>query len=175
METARKFRTYFHSFADVLMFMRIYFFITALPLLVRFLTLSQLMGALTWRVSGFCRNRDDNAYREKIVRFTDYILKRDFWIYRNTCLKRSLVLYYFLLEVVPDIHICFGVRLKKDEAYQDRQKELDGHAWLIHNGEFFLESNPDITSTYAVTYCFPGDLLKQGTVRQGHCESISRK
>jgi hypothetical protein len=60
--------------------------------------------------------------------------------------------------VIPDIHICFGVRLKKNVAAHEKQKGLEGHAWLINNGRIFLERNPDIGRIYTVTYCFPGKL-----------------
>ncbi len=155
MEIVGKFRAHFNSSEEILLFIRIFLFITVLPLLIRFLTLPQLMKVLTWRVSRFSQNRNDEDYKERIVRFTDYILTRNFWIYKNTCLKRSLVLFHLLHRVVSDIHICFGVRLKKDVAARDGQKELEGHAWLTYNGELFLERNPDIRRTYMVTYCFP--------------------
>ena len=158
MEIVRKFRANFNSSEEVLLFFRICLFITVLPLLIRFLTLPQLMKVLSRHSLHLPGNRDKEAYKEKIVRFTDYILTRNFWIYQNTCLKRSLVLYHFLQRVVADIHICFGVRLKEDSSIQDRAKGLEGHAWLIHHGEIFLEGHPDITSTYAVTYCFPESL-----------------
>ena len=155
MEIVRKFRANFNSSEEVLLFIRICLFITALPLLIRFLTLPQLMKVLTWPASGFSGNRHDEDYKESIVKFTDYILTRNFWIYKTTCLKRSLALYHFLHRVVADMHICFGVRLKIDSPIQKRAKVLEGHAWLMHNGEIFSDGNPDITSTYTVTYCFP--------------------
>lgn len=155
MEVISKFKAHFHSFYDVLLFIRIFLFITALPFLIRFLSLPQLMKVLTWHILCFSENRVKEAYTESVVRFADYILKRNFWLYRNTCFKRSLVLYHFLHNAHSDIRICFGVRLKKNTPVQEREKGLEGHAWLMNNGEIIPDGNSDPTSTYTVTYCFP--------------------
>lgn len=155
MAIARKFRANFSSPEEVLLFIRIFLLITILPSLIKFLTLPQLMNLLMWRISTFSGTQKDKDYKDKIVRFTDYILTRNFWIYRSTCLKRSLVLFHFLHRIIPDIQICFGVRLRKDVAAQGKQKGLDGHAWLINNEGILLDKNPDIGRMYTVTYCFP--------------------
>lgn len=162
MKALRKFKANFHSFEDVLLFIRIVLLIAVLPLLIRLLTLPQLMNVLTRRSSRLRVHWNKEDYREKIVSFTDSILSRGFWIFRNTCLKRSLVLYHFLHPVVADISICFGVRLQKDFPGQDREKGFEGHAWLLRNGEIFLEMNRDIPKTYTVTYCFPEEKNAQG-------------
>ena len=165
MAIVRKFRNNFSSLEEVLLFIRIFLLITVLPLLIRFLTLPQLMNVLTWRIPTFSENRKDEDYKYRIVRFADYILTRNFWIYKSTCLKRSLVIFHFLCRVIPDIHICFGVRLRKDVAAQEKQKGLEGHAWLMNNGGIFLERNPDIGKMYTVTYCFPEKLSNAKDLR----------
>jgi hypothetical protein len=35
------------------------------------------------------------------------------------------------------------------------KKIIEGHAWLLHNGEFVSEANSEMTRTYKTTYCFP--------------------
>jgi len=68
-----------------------------------------------------------------VVKYVDYILGRDIWIYRRTCLKRSPAMYRFLGELGMDLKICLGVRFSgKGPAPADSAaaKELEGHAWL---------------------------------------------
>jgi len=97
-----------------------------------------------------------------IVKFTDYIFSRNFWIYRSTCLRRSLVLYHFLRKAGIDVQICFGVRYEEKSPNRDATKTFEGHAWLLYKGEIFLERNDDIVKAYTVTYRFPEqERLKQ--------------
>ncbi|MEJ2009194.1 MAG: lasso peptide biosynthesis B2 protein, partial [Acidobacteriota bacterium] len=153
MEIARKLRDNFNSPQEVLLFGRIFLLITILPLLIKFLTLPRLMKVLSRNASGAeIGNTED--YRNRIIRFTDYLLARNFWIYRKTCLKRTLVLYHFLCPSLRDLGICFGVRERKD-ASGDKPRSLDGHAWLVHKGKVFLEEKPDVARKYIVTYRFP--------------------
>jgi hypothetical protein len=154
MEIARNLRDNFSSPKEALLFGRIFLLVTILPLLTRFLTLPRLMKFLT-RNKQECAeigNRED--YRNRIVKYTDYLLARNFWIYRKTCLKRSLVLYHFLRPAFPELAICFGVKTRRDPP-SDKWKRLDGHSWLIHRGDVFLEEKPDVPRQYIVTYRFP--------------------
>lgn len=153
-EIARKLKDNFNSPRELLLFGRIFLLITVLPLLVRFLTLPRLMKFLSRRTRDAPGNRSTGEYVHRAVKFTDYILSRNFWIYRKTCLKRSLVLYHFLQPAVGDLGVCFGVRRGK-KADDNDQKELDGHAWLVQRGECFLEEEPDLTRKFIVTYRFP--------------------
>jgi Uncharacterised nucleotidyltransferase/Transglutaminase-like superfamily len=153
MEIARKLRDNFDSPQDILLFGRIFLLITVLPLMVKFLPLPRLMKFLSRNTSGAgIGNTED--YRNRIIRFTDYLLARNFWIYRKTCLRRALVLYHFLCPTLTDFGICFGVRERRD-ASGDKPRNLDGHAWLVHKGEVFLEEKPDVAKKYIVTYRFP--------------------
>jgi hypothetical protein len=153
MTILRKLRDNFNSSQDVLSFMQVFLLITVLPILVKMVALPRLMKFLS-RSSRGAGIGNKEVYKNKIVKFTDYLLARNFWIYRNTCLKRSLVLYHFLHPVVPELGICFGVRVEED-AVCDNQKRLDGHCWLVRNGEVFLEKKPDLPIKYLVTYRFP--------------------
>jgi hypothetical protein len=153
MEIARKLRDNFSSLQEVLLFGRIFLLITVLPLMVRFLTLPRLMQFLTHGASKATGvNRE--GYKDRIVKYTDYLLARNFWIYKKTCLKRSLVLYHFLCPVFPELGICFGVIAKKNTV-PDKRRGLKGHSWLTHNGEIFLEEKQDLTRQYVVTHRFP--------------------
>lgn len=152
-----KIKDNFSSFEDIWLFTQIFFLITALPAMVRFLSLLKLMNVFTPRnVKGY-QNLKMEKSRDKIVKFTDYILSRNFLIYKTTCLKRSLVLYHFLRKMGINVHICFGVRYRYNEKLPGREakKGLEGHAWLLYKGGIILERNVDITETYTMTYCFP--------------------
>ena len=152
MEIVRRIRSNFNTFAEVKLFIQILSLLTVLPLLVKLLSLPRLMNVLT---PGDLRQHK-NQDIEKVVKFTDYILSCNLWIYKSTCLKRSLVLYHFLRKFGINVHICFGV--KYDEKLPDREpqkRKLEGHAWLLRNGDIFLERNVEMAKTYKVTYCFP--------------------
>jgi hypothetical protein len=152
IKSVRKFRSHFHSLKDVFLFVRIFFLITILPVLIKVLTIPQLMQTLTPRAKRF----NNRAYIEKrIVQYTDYILGRNFWVYNNTCLKRSLTLYHFFRRLGIDVQICFGVRRKKDSPDLTGNQDIEGHAWLLNNGEFFRETNTESAKAYKMTYCFP--------------------
>jgi hypothetical protein len=174
MEIIRKLRDNFHSPREVLLFCRVFLLITVLPLLIRFLTLPGLMKVLTWRVPGTSGTRHVEDYRNRVVKFTDYLLSREFWIFRRTCLKRCLVLYHFLCPMFPDLHLCFGVRVTKDDGRKGRDKALYGHSWLICNGEVFLEDKPETVNKYTVTYRFPEGPRRERTI-SGETRGLSRE
>ncbi len=155
MKRFKKIRRNFDSFGEVLLFLQIFFLITILPFLIKLLTVPQLMKILTPQERRFNGRCDYQEIKDKIVKYTDYILSRNYLVYKNTCLKRSLILYHFLRKVGIDTQICFGVRYKKGLTDTSGGKKLEGHAWLLYNGDIFLETNSEIIETYKMTYCFP--------------------
>ncbi len=50
-----------------------------------------------------------------------------------------------------DVHICFGVRFPDGVS----REKLEGHAWLLYNGDIFLERDIEMAKAYKLTYCFP--------------------
>jgi hypothetical protein len=112
------------------------------------------MKLLTPQPGKYKHNADSQDRKDTIVLYTSYILSRNIWVYRNTCLKRSLILYHFLRKQGTDVQICFGINYKKDIPLTER-KEMEGHAWLLLNGDIYLEANPEIPKNYTTTYCFP--------------------
>jgi len=153
--TVRKIRENFSSLQDVLLFMRILCLIAVLPEMLRFLSIPRLMKVLTPRGTTNLRNPVDDKGRDRIVKYTDYLLSRDFWMFKSTCLRRSLVLYHFLRREGVNVQICFGVRYKGELQKEKVSRELEGHAWLFYKGAIFLERNAAMTTEYTVTYCFP--------------------
>jgi len=155
----RKIRLNFGSFKDIWLFIRIFLLITLLPAMLRLFSLPMLMKMLTPRDLRVCKDQDSES-RDKIVKFADYLLNRNFWIFRSTCLKRSLILYHFLRKLGINLHVCFGVKYNVKLPDRKTQKKLEGHAWLFYNGNIFLERNTEVTKTYKLTYFFP-DIMEQ--------------
>jgi len=155
----RKFRANFSSFEEIWLFIRIFLLVTVLPAMLRLFSLPMLMEMLTPRDLRVCKDQDSES-RDKIVKFADYLLNRNFWIFRSTCLKRSLILYHFLRKLGINLHVCFGVKYNGKLPDRKTQKKLEGHAWLFYNGNIFLERNAEVTKTYKLTYCFP-DIMEQ--------------
>ncbi len=113
------------------------------------------MKVITPRDLKVYKNLDLEKSKDKVVKFTDYILSRNLWIYKTKCLKRSLVLYHFLRKLGINVHICFGVRYNEKLPNGEAKKKLEGHAWLLYKGDIFLEKNIEMAKNYKVTYCFP--------------------
>jgi len=155
MEMARKIRSNFNSTEEILLFVKVFLLATILPFLIKLLSIQRLMKVLTPRDLNVYKNLNIEKSKDKIVKFTDYILGRNLWIYKTTCLKRSLVLYQLFRKSGIDVHVCFGVRYGDKLPGREASKKLVGHAWLLHKGEIFLEKNIEETKTYKMTYCFP--------------------
>lgn len=128
---------------DAVLLFRIAALITFLPLLLQ-LSLPRLLGLLT--PAG--RKQDHQPGQEgKIIRYTNYLLGRNTWMFKATCLKRCLVLYRFLREAGLEVGINFGV--------VPDLRDLKGHCWLTLDGKTFNETrNPD--ELYQLTYSYPG-------------------
>ncbi len=164
----RKFRNNFQSLQDVRMFSHMFLLVSILPLMMKFFSIPGLMKVLTPKNKTKNRNSDLTRVQEKIVKFTDFILNRNIWIYSSTCLKRSLILYHFLRKAGIDVNLCFGV-LYNGSLNHDAIKKLEGHAWLVCKGDIILERNIEITKTYTVTYCFPlerADYIQENSTTQ---------
>lgn len=155
MQILRKIKDNFNSFDDVFLFVQIFSFATILPFLIKLLTIPQLMKTITPKSKKFKTRYINQQLKDKIVKYTDYILSRNFWAYKCTCFKRSLILYYFLNKLGIDIQICFGVRYINNYTNMMPEKKIEGHAWLLNNGDIFLETNSEMIKTYKITYCFP--------------------
>lgn len=157
--TLKKIRVNFASLEDIRLFARIFFLITLLPVILRLMSLPRLLKMLTPRDLRVCHDPDPET-KAKIVKFTEYLLGRNFWMYKNTCLKRSLVLYHMLRRSKIDVQLCLGVRPKAKPSAEMAQMVLEGHAWLLYKGNIFLERDMRTARTYLVTYSFP-DMMGQ--------------
>jgi hypothetical protein len=155
MEIVRKIRNNFGSFEELRLFVRIFLIVTLLPLLLKFFPLPRLMRLLTPKGVRLSKDIDLDKYKRKAVKFTDYILGFNFWMYKTTCLKRSLVLYHFLRKSGIDVHICFGVRYNGQSLLEEARKKLEGHAWLLYDGKVVLEKDASQPQSYKAMYYYP--------------------
>jgi len=167
MLTFKKIRSNFNSLEEVLLFVRILLLATILPLLIKRLTIPRLLKLLTPQNSKSGRISGPDEIIDKIEKYTLYILSRDFWVYRNICLKRSLVLYHFLRKYGVHVTVCFGVRYNNERFHGAEGKKMEGHAWLLYKGDIFLEKNVEETKKYKMTYCYPeiiSDVKEKGFI-----------
>jgi hypothetical protein len=153
----KRLRINFSSFGEIWLFIQIFCLIVILPLMLRFFSLPTLPKVLTPKKKRTYKKLYLGKSKDTIVKFTDYILSRDFWINRNTCLKRSLVLYYFLRRIGVNVRVCLGVRYYNSIKTGDVFRKLEGHAWLLYKGKPYLENQIANINTFKTTYCFPDE------------------
>lgn len=68
--------------------------------------------------------------------------------WRYTCLRRSAVLYYLLRRAGRAVELCIGVR-------RDAERAFEAHAWLVLDGEPYLEPSQSEHAEYRVIARFP--------------------
>lgn len=86
---------------------------------------------------------DEDAIR-LTVRTIERIARLQLFVIRNNCLRKSLLLYYFLLRAgVDGVKIHIGISKKGSR--------LEGHCWLTRNGGVYLDSE-QTTAHYKVIY-----------------------
>lgn len=76
-----------------------------------------------------------------------WLLRKGGPLVRRGCLTRGVTLYYFLSRAGADVELVFGVGIREDGA--------DGHCWLVHQGEPFLEEQ-DPRPLFSELYRIPG-------------------
>ncbi len=140
----------FNKIEDLVLWGRIFTLICQLPLLFRLLNIQPLLKLLTPKKSDSAMNSDRE---EKIIKWTDTILGWNFFIFRTSCLKRSLVLYHFLKQSGLPLQINFGVR-KAAKNVGEQWPLLAGHGWLSLSGQTYLEKNEPL-HTFKLIYSFP--------------------
>ncbi|CAN5535615.1 hypothetical protein BH24DEI1_BH24DEI1_02690 [soil metagenome] len=128
---------------DLLLLVHIFLFAAAVPLLLR-LKLPTLLALLEGRAPAPDTLDPDGA--DKIVRYVDAVIRRGRPLVRRGCLTRGLTLFYFLRRAGLEVALAFG--MGKPEG------EVEGHCWLVREGEPFLEGR-DPRPTFAEYYSFP--------------------
>lgn len=94
------------------------------------------------------RNIKTNHRKGKIIKYTDFLLGWKIPIFRNSCLRRSLILYNLLRESGINVIINFGIR-------KDKKGKLRGHSWLTLDGKVYLEDERITGRLIRINYVFP--------------------
>lgn len=115
---------------NVKIFLEMFAFAAVMPLLMKLYSLERVLGIITPRAKGR-RNHASHARTEILVQLGVLLLKRNRLFLKNSCLKRSMLLYYFLRKHGVEVCIHFGV--KKLDGY------LAGHSWLTQNGTLLAD------------------------------------
>ncbi len=120
--------------SNALLFMRIFGLIVLSPALLR-LSLPRLFRLLEPKSTGKTPAR---PRQERIVRYTEALLAHRGPLPHRSCLRRAITLYYFLSREGAQLEVCFGVAPSGGN--------LDGHCWLVRDGEPFLESRDPLAN-----------------------------
>ncbi len=70
------------------------------------------------------------------------------WPWRFTCLKRATILYALLKRSGEDVQLQIGVK-------RDPDRTIAAHAWLMRNGQPYLEPTGSAFETFQVITEFP--------------------
>jgi Transglutaminase-like superfamily len=132
------------------LFVRIWTFVSILPLLLRLCSLPRLLQLCT--AAARAHPADDDL----VVACTDSVLRRRTWSPRGPCLARSLTLYRFLGGETANLEICFGVKYEDGQPPYGGVRRLLGRAWLVRDGEVYLERDTHHTGRFRVVYRHPG-------------------
>lgn len=134
----RKLR-HFQSLHDVVLFLHILGVWCLLPVIL-LLPLERAIRLLTpGKKTHSLQHLPHLTRQQKIMTFINYWFTRQIIASHNTCLKRSLVLYYFLNRYAIPVRFCLGIRC-------DKNGELEGHSWIEE-----CETNPG----FSVIWAFP--------------------
>lgn len=113
---------------------RIFLFLVFLPLPLRFLKIQHLVSAIMPHRSPPPHRR---FHPERIVYLCERAATRlERFGYRNTCLKRCLVMFHFLRTEGVPVDISFG-------AFREGGA-LKGHSWLTLDGRLFHEAQEKV-------------------------------
>ncbi len=115
------------------------------PLLswVSFQWLASRLGTLPRR-----SRRADPVDDVALAALVDRILRHLPGPRRHTCLRRSAVLYHLLRRAGRPVELWVGVR-------RDAVGALAAHAWLVREGEPYLERAPNAAAQHTVIARFP--------------------
>jgi hypothetical protein len=118
------------TLSDYVLFVRVFLFAAAVPLLMR-LKISKLGAVLE-------PGSDPRAVDPEQIRKISAYTQRAIWmgkpLVRPGCLTLGLTRYYFLRRAGLDLALLFGM------GRIEEGKEVEGHCWLVRDGEPYLET-----------------------------------
>jgi hypothetical protein len=115
---------------NALLFLRITCVDLLFALLLRMLGPRNLFRFLPLKVK---EQRQNSDRINKIVRYTDFLVHSGVPVLKGACLKRSLLLYYFLRQKGVPVVINIGVTKENGN--------LIGHSWLTLDGNLYCEKS----------------------------------
>jgi hypothetical protein len=82
----------FSSYEEIWLFVQIFFLIISLPVIMKLFSITRLIKIFTPRNIKSYHGRDLEKRACKLLKYTDYLLNRNFLKCDNSCLRRSLIL-----------------------------------------------------------------------------------
>lgn len=115
------------------------------PPLLYFASFGRLAAWLGENASAQFEHDLDDA---TLARWVDRLLRTLPGPWHRTCLKRSAVLYHLLRRAGRPVELCIGVSNKETAT-------VAAHAWLVREGEPYLESRPAHAAQHTIIARFP--------------------
>ena len=131
---------HFTSLQDVLIFLQVIILWSIVPLLLLF-PLERILQLLTPP----SRLPSRPVSSSKIILLVNYWFRLTRFIARNSCLKRSLVLYHLFNRHGIPVKICIGIK-------QENGRFI-GHSW-VESKDGSIEENRDVDD-FVVMYTYP--------------------
>lgn len=110
--------------------LQMFAFAAVMPILIKCFSLQRILGMMTPREKAQAQNTS-HASVKRIVSLGLLLLNRNRLFLKNSCLKRSLLLYYFLRKDGVNVQIYFGIKKLDDR--------LSGHSWLTQDGNLLAD------------------------------------
>lgn len=127
--------------ADLLFTCRVVAAAVVLQVLLPVMKLPRLVAAIESRRAG---TPPQAGAVQRTIRLVTRVARFPYFLIRNNCLKKSLLLYYFLVRTgVTGVRIHIGVN-KENGA-------VAGHSWLTLDGKLLNETE-EFVARYAVIY-----------------------
>lgn len=115
------------------------------PPLLYFMSFARLAAWLGGRAAG---RPDDGLDDAMVARWVDRLLRHLPGPWHRTCLKRAAVLFHVLRRAGRPVELWIGV-------HKTGPTPLGAHAWLVREGEPYLESRPEHARRHTVIARFP--------------------
>lgn len=124
---------------DVALFVRVFVFAAAVPLLMR-LPLHRVERIVE---PGDVAMPSDPVRQAKVVRYTELAMDLGRPLVRRKCLTRGLTRYFFLRRMGVDVALAFGIN--------HTEAKTTAHCWLVKDGSPYLEPS-DPTPSHVEMY-----------------------
>lgn len=125
------------------------------PPLLYLISFARLAAWLGGRETG---RSDDGLDDAMLARWVDRLLRHLPGPWHRTCLKRAAVLFHVLRRAGRPVELWIGV-------HKTGPTPLGAHAWLVREGEPYLESRPEHALRHTVIARFPSPEARRATAQ----------